>query len=70
MAGSKSGPGDRIAVDVRDGASRVELRRDHRVLSFQLRESVRRNHAAPDPALELLNGAQRLGFEQNLALCR
>src|SRR5580765_4195372 len=62
----KAGAWRRIAVDVRDGASRVELRRDHRVVSFELRESFRRNHTAPDPALELVDGARGLGFEQNL----
>ncbi len=66
LGGLKAGTWRRIAVDVGDGASRVKLRRDHRVLSFQIRESLRRNHAMPDPALKLVNRAQWFGFEQNL----
>src|SRR5918999_1050220 len=45
----------RVAVDVHDGAPCEELCRDHRVLSLQLRELFLRNHAAPDPALEVVD---------------
>src|SRR5580765_3744694 len=55
LGGLKAGTWRRIAVDVRDGASRVELRRDHRVLSFQIGKSFPRNLAAPDPAVKLVD---------------
>src|SRR4051794_19710291 len=56
LGGLKPGTRRRIAVDVGDGASRVELRRDHRVLSFPILVSFPRNFAAPDPAVKLVNG--------------
>src|SRR5207249_3572551 len=68
LDGLKIGAWRRIGVDMGDGSSRVEFRRDHWSLAFELTESVRRNHAAPDAAMELLDGAEGLGFEQNLPL--
>ena len=70
LGGLKAGTWRRIAVDVGDGASRVELRRDHRVLSFQIRESFPRNLAAPDPAVKLVDRAAAARLRAGSPLCR
>ena len=70
LGGLKAGTGRRIAVDVGDGASRVELRRDHRVLSFQIRESFPRNHAAARSGREARQSPAAVRLRAESPLCR
>src|ERR1700755_2531749 len=52
----------RIAVNMGNGTSRIELRRDHGVSPFEFRQSFRRRHASPNPALQLRDSLQGFRF--------
>jgi len=55
---------------VHDHAPGKELGRDYGVLSLQRGELRLRDDAAPDPATEVVDRAERLGLEQDLPSAR
>src|SRR5687768_5817986 len=61
-------PGGRLAVHVDDRTAGEKLGGDDRVLALDVRQIALGDHAPPDAAAQLLDGTQRLGLEDDLAV--
>src|SRR5688572_10494974 len=61
-------PGGRLAVHVDDRAAGEELGGDDRVLPLDVRQLALGDHAAPNTSAQLLDGDERLGLEDDLAV--
>src|SRR5687768_2706266 len=60
--------GRRLAVDVDDRTAGEKLGGDDRVLALDVRQLALGDHAAPDTSAQLLDGDERLGLEDDLAV--
>src|SRR5687768_17595713 len=61
-------PGGRLAVHVDDRTAGEKLGGDDRVLALDVRQIALGDHAPPDAAAQLLDGSERLGLEDDLAV--
>src|SRR5215211_7208889 len=66
LGGLEASAGRPVAIDAHEGASGKKLRRDDGVLPLQCGKLVLLDHPAPYAAPKIIDGAQRLGLEQDL----